>query len=182
MARRRRRCSSSWRQRQRRRQNVDQASGQRRAEELWRSPTQPLHFTIHTNTISRVAYAIQHGRRDFLHVFPPPNGPAAPGDRPPVHALLHKHIMSRRARGYVKVISRIYINHTNQHSQTATLSPRAPLPTHTLHATPSRCPDPRSPKPPTAQTSPKSSATTLPAAHHTTSPSPRNSSRMPWSY
>jgi hypothetical protein len=56
----------------------------------------------HTTTISRVAYSVKHGRRDSLHVFPPPNGPAAPGDRPPVHALLHQHIMSRRARGYVK--------------------------------------------------------------------------------
>lgn len=161
-----------------RRQNVDQANsgGKRRP-----SRDHPLNpFTCHTTTY-HVSH-IQHGRRDSLHVFPPPNGPAAPGDRPPVHALLHQHIMSRRARGYVKAISRIYIRWTNRIVQTATLSHRAPPPIHTLHATPNRCPDPRSPKPPTAQTSPKSSATTLPAAHHTTSRPSRNSSRTPWSY
>ena len=74
---------------------------------------------------------------------------------------------------------RTCINNTDQQPQTATSSPRAPLPTHTLHATPNPCPDPRSPKPRTAQTSPKSSATTLPAAHHTTSPLSRNSSFEP---
>ena len=96
-----------------RRQNVDQANsgGKRRT-----SRDHPLNpFTYHTTTY-HVSH-IQHGRRDSLHVFPPPNGPAAPGDRPPVHALLHQHIMSRRARGYAKAMSRKSINYTDQHSR-----------------------------------------------------------------
>jgi hypothetical protein len=52
-----------------------------------------LHLTSH-----HVPYT-QHGRRHSLHVVPTPNGPPAPSDRPPVHALLHQHIVSSQ-RGY----------------------------------------------------------------------------------
>jgi hypothetical protein len=159
---------------------------EQRASKQWRDFRNAEHITNSPHslrqTITHHVSHSQHGRRDSLHVFPPPHGPAAPSDRPPVHALLHQHIMSCRARGYVKnkaTSKTQHIHRTNQRHQTATSSPRAQPQTHTLHATPNRCPDPRSPKPPTAQTSPKSSATTLPAAHHTTSPPSRNSSQIP---
>ena len=114
------RVQAGGRGRGRRRQNVDQARSERAdsGEQTDRGTLEITNSTpsLHHTALYHVSH-IQHGRRDSLHVFPPPNGPSAPGDRPPVHALLHQHIMSRRARGYAKPMSRKSINYTDQHSR-----------------------------------------------------------------
>jgi hypothetical protein len=67
---------------------------------------QLITFTYTVITcVARPFNTANHGCHRALHVFPSPNGPSAPGDTAPVHALLYKHTMSRStrdSRGYVQ--------------------------------------------------------------------------------
>lgn len=132
---------------------------------------------------SQLVAKIHHGSCSTLHVLSPANGPSAPGDHPPVHALLHQHKMSRRAagRGYARSYTPDHIqwDHTNTLMQTATSSHPAPLPPPTLPGPRNRFPDPKNPGPRTAPTIPRKTASIPRAAQRTTSPKSRSSFLTP---
>lgn len=115
-------------ERQRQRRAGGRTSIKRTVERNFRDhlAIQPLHFTIQTPYHVSHTASDKHGRRDSLHVFPPPNGPPAPGDRSPIHALLHQHIMSRRARGYVQ-------EHIKKYTYTSLTTTARPQPRRLAH-------------------------------------------------